>query len=71
MLLAAMVMAAAAGGACALTGGMLGDGKFGLLVSLGVSAGVGLAVYFLVCFVLRLEEARMAAGLLERIVKRG
>ena len=45
--------------------------KLGLLLTLGVSAGAGVAVYFVVSYLFRLEEARMSVQLVKRILKRG
>ena len=71
MLLATLVMGVCAGGVCTLCAALLGESKPALLLALGAAAGVGLAVYFVVCLLLRLEEAGMAAGLVKRVVKRG
>ena len=71
MLAATLVMGACARGGCALVTALLGEGKIALLIALGVAGGTGLAVYFAVGMVLRLEEANMAAGLVKRVVKRG
>ena len=71
MLLATALMfavVAAVGGGCTA---ILPGGKLGLLLTLGVSAGAGVAVYFVVSYLFRLEEARMSADLVKRILKRG
>ena len=71
MLLATGLMfavVAAVGGGCAA---LLPDGKLGLLLTLGVSAGAGVTVYFIVSYLFRLEEARMSVQLVKRILKRG
>ena len=51
--------------------GMLPAGKLGELVLLAVTAGVGVGVYFLAALVLGLDEAKLAAGLAKRLLKRG
>ena len=71
MLLATVLMfavVAAVGSGCA---SLLPSGKLGLLLTLGVSAGAGVAVYFVVSYLFRLEEARMSVDLVKRILKRG
>lgn len=71
MLLATLVMAGAARGVYALLGGVMAAGKLFTLVGLGLCAGVGLLVYFLAAWLLRLDEACMGAGVIKRLLKRG
>ena len=71
MLLATVIMfvvVTAAGGAAQV---LLPGGKLGVLLGLGISALAGVAVYFIVSYVLKLEEARMSAALVKRLLKRG
>ena len=65
---AMFAVVAAVGGGCTA---LLSGGKLGLLLTLGVSAGAGVAVYFVVSYLFRLEEARMSVQLVKRILKRG
>jgi hypothetical protein len=59
---------AAMGSGCAA---LLPGGKIGLLLTLGVSASAGVAVYFVVSYLFRLDEARMSVDLVKRLLKRG
>ena len=71
MLLSAAVMFAvvtALGGAVTP---LLPAGRLGLLLSLGTSAGAGLLVYFAAAYLFKISEARLAAGLLKKLLKRG
>lgn len=70
MLLATLLMSAAASfGGSAVSG--LAAGKMGDLLTLGVSACVGVAAYFAAVSVLRLEEAQLCLRLLKQFTKRG
>ena len=71
MVLAALLMAGAAGLTCTALGSVLPAGKLGELVQLAATAGVGAAVYFLAAAVLRLPEAGQVLALGKRIGKRG
>ena len=64
-------MAAAAGGVCGLLAPIMAGSKLLLLVGLGLCAGVGLAVYGLLCLLLKLDEAKLCADLIRKILKRG
>lgn len=70
MLLATILMAAAAAGVVHLTGGLIA-GKLGLLVTLGLGAAAGVAVYFIMTVLLRLEEAALTASIVKQVLKRG
>ena len=70
MLLATILMAAAAAGVVHLTGGLIA-GKLGQLVTLGLGAAAGVAVYFIMTVLLRLEEAALTASIVKQILKRG
>ena len=70
MLLATVLMAGAASFAGGAVSGVLG-GKAGELLTLGVSACAGVAVYFAAAAVLRLEEAQLCIRLIKQITKRG
>ena len=71
MLLATVLMALAAGGVCRVLSPMMAGGKLMTLVGLGLCAGVGMAVYFAACLLLKLEEALLCAALVRKIRKRG
>ena len=71
MLLATGAMAAAAFGVWQGASMVLPEGKLFLLVGLGLCAGAGAVVYFLCTWCLKLEEARLSANLVKRILKRG
>jgi len=71
MLLATVLMAAAAWGVWQGMSLLLPGGKLFLLVGLGLCAGAGAAVYFAAAYVLKLEEARLCADLVRKILKRG
>ena len=70
MLLATAVMAAAAAGVVHLTAD-LAAGKMGQLLTLGLGAAAGAAVYFVLTAVLRLEEAALTVSTVKQILKRG
>lgn len=70
MLLATLLMAVCAWWAMGLVSGLAG-GKLGLLISMGVAAGVGVAVYFLAALLLKLNEATLVWSFARRMVKRG
>ena len=70
MLLAAVIMAVAAGAVLTLTAEIF-DGKLGLLVSMAASAGTGVAVYFIAALVLGLREAVLVREMIKRVLKRG
>ena len=70
MLLATILMAAAAAGVVHLTGGLIA-GKLGQLVTLGLGAAAGVAVYFIMTVLLRLEEAALTASIVKQVLKRG
>jgi putative peptidoglycan lipid II flippase len=70
MLLAAVIMAVAAGAVLALTAEIF-HGKLGLLVSMAASAGTGVAVYFIAALVLGLREAVLVREMIKRVLKRG
>ena len=70
MLLATVLMAAAAALAMHAGEGLLA-GKAGELLALGAGACGGVAVYFAAAWVLRLEEAKLFAGLVKQLLKRG
>ena len=71
MVLATLAMALCARGALTLVSGLFDLGKFGLLICLGVSACVGLLIYLICAYLLKLDEARMSVGLVKQILKRG
>lgn len=71
MLLCTVVMGLCAWGVLAAAKGVLPAGKLGELVSIGVCALSGGAVYFLTAAALGLEEAKMAGTVLKQILKRG
>ena len=66
MLLATLGMAAAVWLAGRALGGLLPGGKLGELLLLGLCAGIGMAVYFLLSALLRLEEMELARAFLRR-----
>ena len=66
MLLATLGMAAAVWLAGRALGGLLPGGKLGELLLLGLCAGLGMAVYFLLSALLRLEEMELARAFLRR-----
>ena len=71
-----MAVAASATGVCAwlaLRGlsPLLPGGKLGELVSLGLCALAGVAVYFLLALVFGLQEAKLSVNLLKQLRKRG
>ncbi len=71
MLLSAAVMAVAV---VLLRAGLLQalpQGKLGELITLGLCAGIGACVYFILSTLLGLEEARLARAMASRIWKRG
>ena len=70
MLLATLAMAAAAALTLHLTGGLVA-GKAGQLVTLGLGAAAGVAVYFVLTTLLRLEEATLTASIVKQVLKRG
>ena len=70
MLLATVLMAAAAAAVLRGVGGLV-PGKMGLLVTLGLSACAGVAVYFASAVALRLDEAKLTASLARQLLKRG
>ena len=70
MLSATLAMAAAAAGVVHLTGGLMA-GKLGQLVTLGLGAAAGVAVYFLLTVLLRLDEAALTASIVKQVWKRG
>ena len=74
--LARMALAAAAMGLCvrALAGALaplLPAGKAGELLSLGLSAGLGVVLYFLLTLLLRVEETGLCVSLVKKTLKRG
>lgn len=71
MLAAAALTGLCAAAALAALQSALPGGKLGELLSLGLCALAGAAVYFLAALVLGLEEARMAVRLGKRFGKRG
>ena len=71
MLLATLAMAAAAFAVWQGAAVLLPEGKLFLLVGLGLCAGAGAVVYFLCTWCLKLEEARLSADLVKRLLKRG
>ena len=71
MLGATMVMALVCAVLCGGLSGWLPEGKAGELVLLVLAAGVGVATYLIAALLLRLEEAKLAAGLVKRLLKRG
>ena len=71
MLLSTAVMFAVVTAVGGAVQALLPGGKLGILLGLGVSALAGVAVYFIVSYVLKLEEARMSAALVKRLLKRG
>ena len=70
MLLATVLMAAAAAAVLRTAGGFV-PGKMGLLVTLGLSACAGVAVYFASAVALRLDEAKLTVSLARQLLKRG
>ena len=70
MLLATVLMAASASLAGGAVEGAL-SGKAGELLTLGVSACAGVAVYFAAAAVFRLEEAQLCVRLIKQFTKRG
>ena len=70
MLLATVLMAAAAVVVLRTAGGFV-PGKMGLLVTLGLSACAGVAVYFASAVALRLDEAKLTVSLARQLLKRG
>ena len=71
-----MAAAAVATGLCAwlvLNGlsSLLPGGKLGELLSLGLCALAGVAVYFLLALVFGLQEAKLSVKLLKQLRKRG
>ena len=64
------LMAAAAAAVLRGVGGLV-PGKMGLLVTLGLSACAGVAVYFASAVALRLEEAKLTVSLARQLLKRG
>jgi hypothetical protein len=71
MLLTTVAMAAAAFAVWQGVSIVLPEGKLFLLVGLGLCAGAGAVVYFLCTWCLKLEEARLSADLVKRLLKRG
>ena len=71
MTAAALVMGACAAGVLALSASLLPAGKVGELVSLGLCALSGLAVYFLLAVVFGLQEAALSISMLRQLRKRG
>ena len=70
MFLATVLMAAAAAFVMGAVSGLV-PGKLGLLVTLGLSACAGVAVYFAAAVILRLDEAKLTASLARQLLKRG
>jgi putative peptidoglycan lipid II flippase len=70
ILVSAAAMAGAAYGLAAVLGGVV-SGTLGKLVTAGVPAAAGAAVYFILTALLRVTEAKSAIGAVLRIVKRG
>ena len=71
-----MALAAAVMGLCVSVGlgaleGVLPGGKMGELLTLGLCAGGGAALYFLLVLLLRVEEAGLCLSLVKKILKRG
>ena len=70
-LAATLLMALAAWLVMVLLGRWLPAGKLGELVLLGCTAAAGMCVYFVAAMLLRIPEARQAAQMAKRILKRG
>ena len=71
MLLCAAATGLAAWGACALLSAALPAGKMGELVTLGLCAVVGVAVYFLLTALLGLSETKLMVRMVRQLGKRG
>lgn len=70
-LAATFLMALAAWLVMWVLGGVLPGGKLGELVMLGLTAGVGVFVYFGAAVLLRIPEARLVRDVAARVLKRG
>ena len=70
MALAALVMGLCAAGVLAGLTALLPAGKVGEVLSLGLCAGTGVAVYFLMALVLGIPEAKLSLSLIKNL-KRG
>ena len=71
MLLAAVLMFAAVTALSGVLMPLLPAGRMGQLFSLGISAAVGLMVYFAAAYLLHVSEARLSARLITQLLKRG
>ena len=71
MLAAAVVMGLCAGAVLSGLSTMLPVGKLGELLTLGLCALAGLAVYFLLAVILNLQEAKLSLNLIKQLRKRG
>ena len=71
MVFSALVMFAAVSALASAAEPLLPDGKAGGLLSLALSGGAGLIVYFAVACALGLSEARLGLSLLKQLLKRG
>jgi putative peptidoglycan lipid II flippase len=70
MLVSAAVMALAASGLASVLTGVVPEGTLGNLITAAVPALLGAAVYFAVTALLRVTEARDAAGTVRRLLHR-
>jgi putative peptidoglycan lipid II flippase len=71
MTAAALIMGVCAGGVLSLSASLLPAGKVGELMSLGLCALSGLAVYFLLSVVFGLQEAKLSISMFRQLRNRG